>query len=258
MDAFDGMSNGIEDMISQNDKTMFVYEILLAGIMGSSVITVAFNTLTVVVMDKQNKVDYDICSSPTKRVNIVLAYFMAAFIAACLMSMAILTIGLIVLAVMGNCYFQFIDVLALYGITFLGAISSTALLMNIMVLFKSTSSSGAFLGILSAGLGFIIGAYIPISQFSSGIQTFANIFPGSHITSLFRQVFLKGTINHIDQALNGIDQGEFKSSIREAFIDLKMFNQPVSVVFSLIYVVALIVLSIVSVSCVYSKIYKKK
>ena len=49
--------------------------------------------------------------------------------------------------------------------------------MLITMFFKSTNASGAFIGILSASSGFVIGAYIPISEFSGTIQTICNIFP---------------------------------------------------------------------------------
>ena len=78
--------------------------------------------------------------------------------------------------------------------------------------FKTSSACGAFFGILSAVSGFVIGAYIPISQFSDRVQTVCNIFPASHITILLRNTLLKGILKNIDTNIGGIDEGAFVRS----------------------------------------------
>lgn len=51
---------------------------------------------------------------------------------------------------MGTMHWTGTDVAALYGPTILGALSSTAISMALMLLFKSASACGAFQGILTA------------------------------------------------------------------------------------------------------------
>ena len=46
--------------------------------------------------------------------------------------------------------------------------------------------------IISAGYGFICGAYMPISQFSDGLQKVISFLPGTYGTSLIRNHTLRG------------------------------------------------------------------
>ncbi len=95
------------------------------------------------------------------------------------------------------------------GIVAIGSVSASALFMIIIMFFKSSGASGAFFGMLSAASGFVIGAFIPISQFSETVQTVCNLFPASHVTILLRNVLMQGLLNHIDTNLGGIDNGMF-------------------------------------------------
>ncbi len=97
-----------------------------------------------------------------------------------------------------------------YGIVLLGSVSSTTLYMVVVLLFKNSSTCTAFFGILSAASEFVIGAYIPLSQFSDGVQSVCNLFPASHITSMIVFVlyllFLKDTfVDALTATMKGLE-----------------------------------------------------
>ena len=71
---------GLADLVQDKDVKMYANLTLLVGILGSALITVPFNCLTVVVRDKENKVDYDILSTPIRRWQVILSYFTAVSI----------------------------------------------------------------------------------------------------------------------------------------------------------------------------------
>ena len=195
---------GLEDLIDRADIEMFVNGFLLSGILGSAMITVPYHCLGTIVKDKENKIDYDVSVTPMKRGQIVLSYFTAAALSAFLMTTLIMLVGVLLLSLQGDLYLGIRELLALLGVTFLGAVSSTALFMLVVLFFQTFSASSAFFGILSAAAGFVIGAYIPISQFSEGVQTFCNIFPGTGVTVLYRNVLLNGVLDHIDASIGGV------------------------------------------------------
>lgn len=252
-------SAGLEDFISDENINMFVNGLLLTGILGSSMITVPYNSLITIVKDRESKIDYDISATPIKRVQIILSYFTASAISAFIMASVILSAGLLIMTAQGSLYLTAKDVIKLYGITLLGSISATALFMIVILFFKTSSASGAFLGILSAATGFVIGAYIPISQFSESVQTFCNIFPGSGITILYRNTLLNPILGEIDSNIGGLDNGMFVQAIKETFVfDAQVFGKSLGMqgILNLIYVVAM--LSIVAIAIIYPKIYKRK
>lgn len=250
---------GLEQWILDEDINMFVNGLLLTGILGTTMITVPYNCLITIVRDRENKIDYDISATPIRRVQIVLSYFTASALSAFIMAAIILTGGLCIMGVQGTLYLGAKDVAALYGITFLGAISATSLFMIVVLFFKTSSASGAFLGILSAACGFVIGAYIPISQFSEGVQTFCNVFPGSGITVLYRNSLLNPLLDKMNQNIGGLDEGMFVEAMRETFVfDSHLFGQTISRsgVVGMVCIVA--VVTTVLIGIIYPKIYQRK
>ena len=259
VDALNGTMNGLENLVSGKDVDMFVNGILLTGILGSAMITVPYTCLQTIVKDREAGVDSDICATPLKRWKIILSYFTASTICSFIMTSLILTIGLVVLSVMGDAHLTFASVAAAYGLMFLGSLSSTALFMLVLLFFRSTASCTAFFGILSAASGFVIGAYIPLSQFSDGVQGVCNLFPASHITSLIRNVLLSGVVDSIDSSIGGLDNGMFADAIRETFsFNANAFGNSFSGINSVVYVGVIALVSIAAMMVAYSKTYKKR
>ena len=69
---------------------------------------------------------------------------------------------------------------------FLLTMFGTALSSLINVFLTSQGQISAVGTIVSAGYGFICGAYMPISQFGSGLQKVLSFLPGTYGTSLIR------------------------------------------------------------------------
>ena len=68
----------------------------------------------------------------------------------------------------------------------------TALSSCINVFLSTNGQASAVGTIVSAGYGFICGAYMPISSFGVGLQNFLGFLPGTYGTSLLRNHALRG------------------------------------------------------------------
>lgn len=249
----------IKDFLVTQDIPMFTNGILLSGILGSAMITVPYNALATIIRDRENKVDYDICATPVRREQIILSYFTASAISAFVIAAIILSGGLLILRAMGELYLTLPDILKLYGVTLLGSVSATALMMVIVLFIKTSSAGGAFLGILSAATGFLIGAYIPLSQFSAGIQSACNLFPGTGITTLYRNILLTPILNHMDGCLDGIDGGVFVGTIKEIFsFEPQLFGRMLESREILFQIAAAIILSVAAILLIYPRVYQRK
>ena len=258
VDSIAGTMNGLENLVSSTDIDMLVNGILLTGILGTAMITVPYTCLQTIVKDRESGVDSDICSTPLKRWKIILSYFTASTLCSFIMTSLILTVGLVVLNFMGDLHLSVSSLLAAYGLMLLGSVSSTALFMLIMLFFKTSSTSTAFFGILSAAAGFVIGAYIPLSQFSDGVQGVCNLFPASHITSLIRNILLSGITENIDSTIGGVDNGAFISAVKDTFsFNAHAFGTNFTGMNSVLYVGIFALVCIVAMMVVYSKTYKK-
>lgn len=227
---------GLEEYVLASDIENIANSWLLAGLLGTSCITVSLNSLHVMVNDKNSKIDYDYNSSPIKGYIVVLSYFTGAFLNTFLITASILTVGLIILNSIGSLYLGFNTVILLYLVTILGCASSTILMMIIVSFFKKSSALGAFSGIVSAAVGFVIGAYIPLGNFSNAIQGILSLVPGSHVACLYRNLLMKNLLEHIDVSLNGMDSHTFISMAKEAFaLNLNMFSYTTSNTFMMVY-----------------------
>ena len=249
---------GLASMVPQKDIAMFANLFLLSGILGSAMISVPFSCITVLVKDRANKVDYDILATPMKRGQIIFAYFVSAVLTSTLLNSIILAVGLIGIRMQGNMYLNISQVVKAFSIVALGSISASAIFMIVVLFFKSVSACEAFFGILSAASGFVIGAYIPISQFSNGVQTVCNLFPASQITIMLRNILLNGLLEHINTSLAGTNQGMFVLSLKEYFtFQAKLFNGYLDMNKMLGYILGVILFCIVAQIMIYSGSYKK-
>ncbi len=249
---------GLASMVPQKDIAMFANLFLLSGILGSAMISVPFSCITVVVKDRANKVDYDILATPMKREQIILAYFISAVLTSILLNSIILAVGLIGIRMQGNMYLNISQVVKAFSVVALGSISASAIFMIVVLFFKTVSACEAFFGILSAASGFVIGAYIPISQFSNEVQTVCNLFPASQITIMLRNILLNGLLEHINTSLQGVDQGIFVLSLKEYFtFQAKLFKGYLDMNKMLEYILGVILFCIVAQIMIYSGSYKK-
>lgn len=246
------------DFIGMQDIDAFANGFLLAGILGSAMITVPYNTLSTIVKDRENGVDNDIRATPLKRSQIVLAYFIASSASAFIMTSLVMTAGLILLNALNPMYMSVGSIIYLYVTVLLGSLSATAFFMPIMMLIKSQSVSGAFMGIISAVSGFVIGAYLPVSQFSQGVQTLCNLFPATSVTVMLRQFCLGGLLNHMNECIGGADNGVFTDTLREYFsFSVRIAGKDIANVHAGMYVIAVTIVFIGLLIPVYAKTASK-
>ena len=261
-DAFDSVleeAQGIGMLIKSEDVEAFINVTLLIGMMGSAMITVPYSCLTTIVKDRESRIDYDISATPIKRWQIILSYFTSAAVSACIMTGFLLTAGLVILNLNGGILLGTADILKAYGMVILGSVSATGFFMTMMPFFKTSQSSSAFFGMLSAASGFVIGAYIPISEFSETVQTVCNIFPATHVTVAVRNILMRGVMDSFDSSIGGLDGGVFTESIRNAFtFNARMFGNDLGMRQSILYIGTFTLLSIIIMIFAYSKTYRRK
>ena len=249
---------GLASVVTEKDIDMFANLLLLTGILGSAMISVPFSCITTLVRDRANKVDYDILATPLKRGQIIFAYFVSAVLSSTLLNGFILAIGLVGVSLQGDTHLNGIQLVKAFAVVALGSISASAIFMIIVLFFKTVSACEAFFGILSAASGFVIGAYIPISQFSNGVQTVCNLFPASQITIILRNILLNGLLEHINTSLQGVDQGMFVLSLKDYFsFKAKLFYGYLNMNKMLGYILGVILFCIVAQIMIYSGSYKR-
>lgn len=246
-------ANGIEsalgvlrDKVTSVDIDALLNSWMISGVIGTSVVTATMNALSVVVSDKESKVDFDYNASSVKGSVVVTSYFSGAVLCSLITSFILLTAGLIFLSVTGALLLSFTDILLLYGLVVLGSVSAAVILMLIISFFKKNSTFSSFSIVISTLVGFIVGAYFPISELSEGMQSVVNLIPGAQITALIRGVLVTPAVERINTALGGLDQGQFKEAANQLFgLRPHIFGAEVDTGFMLLYSVIVIAVFIV-------------
>lgn len=235
----DIINNGLEgfkDLVSKADIEGLVNSWLISGVIGTSVVTVALNTLNLMVKDKEDTIDSDYRASSVKGSTVVMSYFSGAVASTFIISSILLSAGYIFLACTGTFCLDIPQQLLVYALTLLGSVSGTLVLMLFISFFKKSATLSSFGVMVSASIGFIVGAYVPVSQFSENVQTIVNLVPGSQIAAMMRNILVGPAIDNIDKTLDGIDKGQFAENAREMFaLKLKIFGTEVDTGFMLTY-----------------------
>ena len=172
---------------------------LISSILAVSCVTVSFCSNMLMVQDKANGSIRDITISPVKGSTLALGYYLSTLISTLIICLIAAVICLIYVASIGW-YMTLADVLLLLLDIFLLVMFGTAL-SSIINFFLSTQGQISAVGsIIRACYGFVCGAYMPISQFSVGLQRVLSFLPGTYGTSLVRNHAMGGVFEEMVNA----------------------------------------------------------
>lgn len=182
---------------------------LLSSLIAVSCITVAFCSNMLCVQDKVTGARSDFSSAPVKSSTLSISYY-AATAASTIMVLLIALAACLVYVRSAGWYMSVSDILFLLLDILLLVLFGTAL-SSIMNIFINTEGQMSAVGtIVSAGYGFICGAYMPISNFGEGLQKALSFLPGTYGTSLVRNHALHGVLDEMsalgvpDNVISGI------------------------------------------------------
>lgn len=230
----DSFTASLPDMFTLPDKIIdgLVGSQLMSSILAVSCVTVAFCSNFLMVQDKANGTIKDLRISPVKPSVLSLSYYIASFVSTLIICFTATACCLVYIAFVGW-YMSVTDVLLLVVDVFLLVLFGTAL-SSLINLFLSTQGQLSAVGtIVSAGYGFICGAYMPIYSFSEGLQKVIMFLPGTYGTSLVRNHSMGGVLAEMQS--EGVPE-KVIDSIRDSLdCNLYFFENQVNV--SVMYVI---------------------
>ena len=159
---------------------------ILACLLAVCSVTVAFSSNLLMVNDKVTGSTKDIDVSPIKSHTKSLAYFTATFISTIIINLVALILCLLYIRIQNCWYYELKDVLLLFGDVVLLSFFGTALASVVNFGLKTQGQLSAVANIVSAGYGFICGAYMPISNFSALLRDSIMFLPSTYFMSLIK------------------------------------------------------------------------
>lgn len=214
---------------------------LLASLLAVSCVTVAFCSNLIMVQDKVTGAKKDLMVSPIESYKVSLSYYLGTVLNTLIICLIALAAGSIYLLATDGWYLSFGDVVLLIIDIFLLTMFGTAL-SSIINSFLSTQGQMSAVGtIVSAGYGFICGAYMPISNFGTGLQRVLSFLPGTYGTVLVKNHTLKGALKEMIK--NGTPSDIIEGIKTSIDCSLNFFDKPVSITaMYLVMVISILVL----------------
>ena len=169
---------------------------LLSSLLAVCCVTVAFMSNMLMVQDKVTGARSDLTMTPVKRSILALSYYISTAISTLIICVLATAVGFIYLASSGW-YITFSDVLLILADVFLLVMFGTALSSIVNCFLSSQGQMTAVGTIISAGYGFVCGAYMPISEFNDGLQKVLSFLPGTYGTSLIRNHIMSGAFDEL-------------------------------------------------------------
>lgn len=164
---------------------------LISSLLAVCCVTVAFCSNMLMVQDKVSGARRDLTVAPVRRSVLALGYYIATAVSTLIIFLITACAGFLYLAKVGW-YLSATDILLIFADVFLLVLFGTALSSIINVFLTTEGQISAVGTIVSAGYGFLCGAYMPISNFSDGLQKVLSFLPGTYGTSLLRNHAMRG------------------------------------------------------------------
>lgn len=199
---------------------------LISSLLAVTCITVAFCSNLIMIKDKTSGARRDLTVSPLRLSTLGFSYYLAALISTLIINLTAAAVSLAYLAFVGW-YLSSADVLLLILDVFLLTMFGTALSSCVNFFLSSDGQASAVGTIVSAGYGFICGAYMPVSNFSPTLQKILSFLPGTYGTVLLRNHAMRGAFRQMTK--DGIPQEIIEKICDSVDCNLYFFGEKVSV-----------------------------
>lgn len=208
---------------------------LLSSILAVCCVTVAFCSNLLMVQDKLSGARKDITVAPVKNSVVSLSYYIATVVSTMIVCFTAMAACLLYVRSQGW-YMSAADIGCIAADVVLLTLFGTAL-SSIVNLFLATQGQiSAVSTIVSAGYGFLCGAYMPISNFGSGLQKVLSFLPGTYGTSLLRNHALRGVF--AEMSAQGAPEELVDSLMKAMDCRLRFFENEVTIPAMYLYLAA--------------------
>lgn len=198
--------------------------LILSSTLGVTLITVPFQCTLQFLEDKDKKIILDLSATGLNSRKRLFSYIISSAVSSIIVSIIIFSLSLIIFGVKYDMQLAISQIIYILLLILLGSISAVIMFLPIIILFKNLSSANGIYALVSSISGFVIGAYIPLTQFSSLIQSICSLFPATEITALIKKVLLSDIINEISLFVPSTIRDSFSSELKKGFSINNYFN----------------------------------
>lgn len=197
---------------------------LLSSLLAVSCVTVSFCANMLMVQDKMSGARKDLLMTGLKKSELSISYYVATLITTLIIAFVATFVSFIYLAVVGW-FLTFVDCLLIFFDVLLLTMFGTAISSLVNHFLNTQGQVSAVATIISSMYGFISGAYMPISTFSSGLQKLLKFMPSTYGSSIVRNHCMNGALRAFEECgMPELAMNEIRKSLD---CDLFLFNKKV-------------------------------
>lgn len=228
---------------------------VMAGLIAAASITTSMGAYGIMIDDETNKIYKDFYSSPISRSKITAGYLINGVVVSLLMSIVTFVLAELYIVANGGELLTVVESLKVLAIIILTVFSSSSMVC-LIASFVHTSNAYSNCSIsLGALVGFLVGAYIPIGNLPSIVQTIIKLFPCSHSAALLRQIMMKQPMELSFANAPDSVVGTFKETMGMTFV---YGDKTAGVGFHILYLLISAVLFYLLALLHMKSVYKKK
>lgn len=195
----DSFASALPEGLSVPDKLLngTVASQLISALLAVCCVTISFCANLLMIQDRANGSIRDFTVTPIRRSKLAAGYYLASAASTLIVTFAALGVCLIYLGTQGW-YLSAADLLLVILDVLLLTLFGTALSSCVNFFLHTNGQASAVGTIVSAGYGFVCGAYMPISSFGRGLQNVLAFLPGTYGTSLLKEHMMRGALAEME------------------------------------------------------------
>lgn len=169
---------------------------VLSGILAIVPVTTCAGALQIMVEDRSNGRDKDICVTPMPAYKVAFGYVLSTFAVGTLMSYITLVICVVYLLVTG-CAISFTGILISALLVIPSSLSASIIMYAITSFIKSTGAFSGLYTVVSVLIGFLAGIYMPMGVMPDAMKVVGSLVPASQMAVLFRDTLAADALNEV-------------------------------------------------------------
>lgn len=163
--------------------------LMLSSLIPIGAVTISLTSLGQIVTDKEKNIINDFYVAPVSRNTLLISYLLSSLAIGSIMLLGFILFFEVYLLAIYGISFTVIQLCSILGVTVLSLLLGNSFVLLIVSFVKREQAMGAIGTVLGTMLGFICGAYVPLSVLGESVTKIFTFLPFLPLTALARQSF---------------------------------------------------------------------
>ncbi|MDR0832220.1 MAG: ABC transporter permease [Bacillales bacterium] len=170
---------------------------MMGGVLVINTLSLAVGVSGTLVNDQNNNALDSLLVTPIKRYKITLAYYLSVLFITYVLTVLMWLITVLYVGFTTTYWYSFSLIIIIVLVLLLFTIISTAIMVFLATIIKSSAAFGALASIIGTVIGFMSGIYMPLVVLGQGTKYVASCVPFTHMTIFLKGLMLKEPLSYV-------------------------------------------------------------